>query len=222
LEHIESPLAFVNALAEALNPEGELWIEVPDLECTVQRGIWSNFYQLHCNYFSAATLDRIAAEAGLRCLGGQVVDVFGGSMLRRYGRGEAELADTPDALEGVGTSVDEYQQSLVRLAHKLPQGTVGYGAAERTAVMFGFAPAFAQRLAGLHDGNPLLEGRHLSGTRLRIDGKERLFDLRPPGIVLFAISNAAEILSEWKQRLNGETMVGIAGDKFPFKPLKEY
>ena len=62
LEHIESPVPFMRALADTLLPDGELWIEVPDLSCTLEREIWSNFYQLHCNYFSAATLDHLAGK----------------------------------------------------------------------------------------------------------------------------------------------------------------
>ena len=222
LEHIESPGPFVKALAEALLPKGELWIEVPDLDCTLQRGIWSNFYQLHCNYFSAPTLDRLAAAAGLQCLGGKVVDVFGGSILRRYVRGTSEAIREPSPLEGIAARVEAYLSSMVRLADSVPTGTVGYGAAERTAVMLGFAPVFAERLTGLHDANLLLHGRHLAGTRLRIEGKEALFRKSPPAIVLFAISNATEILAEWKRELKGETLVGIAGGDFPFKPLKNY
>jgi len=222
LEHIESPGPFVKALAAALRPDGELWIEVPDLDCTVQRGIWSNFYQLHCNYFSAITLDRLAAAAGLRCVGGQVVEVFGGSILRRYVHGSSEAIHEPAPLEGIAARVEAYRGSMVRLADSLPAGAVGYGAAERTAVMLGLAPVFAERLSGLHDGNPLLQGRHLAGTRLRIEGKETLFRGNPAAIVLFAISNTAEILAEWKRELKGETLVGIAGGEFPLKPLKDY
>ena len=84
LEHIETPVPFVAALAERLAPDGELWIEVPDLDATAERELWSNLYQLHCNYFDHATLDALAGRAGLRCVSGEIVDVFGGSLLRRY------------------------------------------------------------------------------------------------------------------------------------------
>ena len=222
LEHIESPVPFMKALAEALLPNGELWIEVPDLDCTVERGIWSNFYQLHCNYFSATTLDRLAAAAGLRCVGGQVVEVFGGSILRRYVRGSSEAIPEPPVLEGIAARVADYQGSMVRLAEALPAGAVGYGAAERTAVMLGLAPVFGERLSGLYDGNPLLAGRHLAGTRLLIEGKDALFRRNPPVIVLFAISNVTEILADWKRGLDGNTLVGVAGGDFPLKPLKAF
>jgi SAM-dependent methyltransferase len=91
LEHIEAPRPFAAALAAALASDGQLWLEVPDLDSTVERKLWSNFYHLHCNYFSAVTLDQIATQAGLRCTSGTVVEVFGGSLLRKYVHGASPV-----------------------------------------------------------------------------------------------------------------------------------
>ncbi len=128
LEHIESPLPFMQALAGSLKLDGELWIEVPDLESTLNKGIWSNFYQLHCNYFSAVTLDHLAVRAGLRCIGGTIVDVFGGSILRRYAVGGGSPVGKPAALTGVQSQVAEYQKKMSLLLEGMPDGSVGYGA----------------------------------------------------------------------------------------------
>src|SRR3954447_13284648 len=78
LEHIEEPGPFVAALAARLRPDGELWIEVPDLDATLERDLWSNFYPLHCNYFAAPTLDRLAGDDPLPRGGGGGVGVFRG------------------------------------------------------------------------------------------------------------------------------------------------
>ncbi len=55
-----------------------------------------------------------------------------------------------------------------------------------------------------------------------IEGRTALAEQKPPGIVLFAISNLTEILSEWKQVLDGSIVVGVAGGQFPIKPLRDY
>ena len=222
LEHIEWPLPFMQALASALKVEGELWIEVPDLDRAVERGMWSNFYQLHCNYFSALTLDRLAAKAGLRCVGAALVEVFGGSLLRRYVTGNPEALAPAPQLEGVAAKIEAYCGQLRRVVSDLPEGSVGYGAAERTAVVIGFAPALARRLSALYDGNPLLEGRFLAGTGLRIRGKETMYSSPPSAIVLFAISNADEILREWKSRLSGDLLVIVPGGEFSVQTLSKY
>jgi 2-polyprenyl-3-methyl-5-hydroxy-6-metoxy-1,4-benzoquinol methylase len=222
LEHIEIPRAFMTALVASLSPAGELWIEVPDLDSSVARNLWSNFYQLHCNYFSAITLDQMAAVAGLRCVAAELVDIFGGSLLRKYVHGVAGTLPQPARLIHVHKQVEEFRTKLFRLSAQIPLGTVGYGAAERTAVTLGFAPALASALAGLCDGNPLLNDRYLAGTSLRIRGKEAFFQQPPPAVLLFAISNAAEILAEWRTRLPGDFLVGIVGGEFPFRPLKTF
>jgi SAM-dependent methyltransferase len=221
LEHIESPVPFLTALAERLLPGGEVWIEVPDLDATLRSELWSNFYQLHCNYFSAPTLDASAARAGLACTRGQVVDVFGGSLLRRYrvGATDAAVATAPVVSLAVTARFEAFRTQLAELAEWLPTGAVGYGAAERTAMTLGAAPALAAKLTCLHDGNPLLAGRYLAGTPLPIRGKHDLWSSTPPAVVLFALSHRNEILAEWREHLPGETLVAVAGGDFARGPL---
>jgi SAM-dependent methyltransferase len=210
LEHIETPREFVAELAACVAPDGELWIEVPDLDATLATGRWSNFYQLHCNYFDADTLDTLAATAGLRCIGGTVVDVFGGSMLRRYRRGSSVPTAPPDGAAHAAEGFSEFQDRLAELAANLPANAAGYGAAERTALTLGACPALAARLSALHDGNRLLHGRHLAGTALRIRSPEELYEAAPDAVVLFAVSHRDEILGEWRRHLRPDTLVAVA------------
>jgi SAM-dependent methyltransferase len=210
LEHIETPREFVAELAACLAPGGELWIEVPDLDATLATGRWSNFYQLHCNYFDADTLDRLAATAGLRCVGGTIVDVFGGSLLRRYRRGSSAPGGRPRREARAADGFADFQDRLAELAASLPERSAGYGAAERTALTLGACPALAARLSALHDGNRLLHGRHLAGTALEIRSPDELYDEAPDAVVLFAVSHRDEILRGWRRRLAPGTQVAVA------------
>ena len=219
LEHIETPVAFMAGLAERLAPGGELWIEVPDLDAALERELWSNLYQLHCNYFCARTLDTLAAGAGLRCVGAEMVDVFGGSLLRRYRHGSAEPIGAPPQRTDLAGRFEAFRARLARLARALPPGAVGYGAAERTAMTLGAAPELEASLAGLHDGNALLHGRHLAGTRLVVRPVEELYAAPPAAVVLFATSHRAEIVAQWHQRLPQETLVAVAGHDEVCSPL---
>jgi SAM-dependent methyltransferase len=210
LEHIETPRAFIAELSAHLAADGELWIEVPDLDATLDGGRWSNFYQLHCNYFTADTLDQLAAAAGLRCVGGTLVDVFGGSLLRRYRHGSAVAPALAHRPARVAHRFASFQGGLAELAAKLPARSVGYGAAERTALTLGACPQLAERLTALHDGNALLHGRHLAGTALEIRSPEDLYQAAPEAVVLFAVSHREEILREWQGRLDPATLVATA------------
>jgi SAM-dependent methyltransferase len=220
LEHIEAPREFVAALAARLAPGGQLWIEVPDLDATLAGGLWSNFYQLHCNYFSERTLDRVGAEAGLECVRGDSVSVFGGSILRRYEAGSAApAADEPD-VRPAAAGFEDFSARLRQLAGKLPAGTVGYGAAERTAMVLGMAPDLASRLDCVYDGNELLHGRYIAGTSLPIRPSGELVATPPPAIVLFAVSHQDEILRGWRGSLPADTLVAIAAGDCTLAPLE--
>jgi SAM-dependent methyltransferase len=219
LEHIEAPVPFLRELSERLRPGGELWVEVPDLDSTLAADLWSNFYQLHCSYFSATTLDQAAAQAGLSCTSGLIVDVFGGSLLRRYRHGRPGPIEPPAALDGVASRFGAFRARLKELAAWLPDGSVGYGAAERTAMTLGTAPELEAKLSRLHDGNALLGGRHLAGTALPIAPKEELWESAPPAVVLFALSHRGEILGEWREHLAADTLVAVAGADFARGPL---
>ncbi|QDS05523.1 class I SAM-dependent methyltransferase [Xanthomonas citri pv. glycines] len=63
LEHLTDPRAFLSSLARILVPEGQAWIEVPDL----MSGWRSRNYvhPAHLSYFSAPLLRRLANAAGL-------------------------------------------------------------------------------------------------------------------------------------------------------------
>ena len=222
LEHVEAPVGFIRALAGHLAADGELWIEVPDLDSTLAAGLWTNLYQLHCNYFTDATLDTVAAEAGLACVGGLIVDVFGGSLLRRYRAGDASAPPPPPPpLDGVRERFSAFAGRLDAMADALPDGAAGYGAGERTAVALGLAPRLEQRLGALYDGNSLLHGRRLAGTALEIRPPEELLQSPPPALVLFALSHRTEILSGWGASLPGATTVAIAGGACPIGRLDE-
>jgi SAM-dependent methyltransferase len=222
LEHVETPRDFVVSMAAHLKPTGQLWIEVPDLASAVRRQIWSNFYQTHCSYFEAATLDALLGKCGLTCCGGEVVEIFGGSLLRRYEFGLARAAPAATRWDDLATQVGAYQRQLFTLAERMPAGCVGYGAAERTAVMIGFCPALAARLQCVYDGNSLLAGRFLGGTSLPIAPKTELFQNPPTAVLLFAISHANEIIAEFKANLPSEVLIGLAGADFRCAPLADF
>ena len=222
LEHIEEPRAFLAAMRKHLSPQGQLLIEVPDLDSTVDGKLWSNFYQLHCNYFNSATLCRMVAEQGLMSVHREVVEIFGGSILHRFAIGHPNKSEQPISLDGIAAEVACYRDQLSDLASRIPTDSVGYGAAERTAAMLGFSPKLCESISGLYDGNPLLSDRYLGGTKLPIKHKETLFKNPPPAIVLFALSNTKEILEEWKTILPPSTLVAIPNKDFPLAPLSDY
>ncbi len=211
LEHIETPNAFVAAVARHLSPGGEFWVEVPDLASAVEHRWWTNFYALHCNYFEASTLDALMARHGLECISGEVVDVFGGSLLRSYRHGSS-----PVSVHGDWRTLTEpayrWRATLDAAVNQLPLGSWGWGAAERTASALAYSPALEGKLSGLVDGNTQLHGKFMAGTRLRVHPPLQLEAANPPAVVVFALSYAEEIIRQIADFLPAGTPVLVPAD----------
>ncbi len=82
LEHTEDPGAVLRQLRAALQPQGRLVVEVPNVEARCQSPR-SSFHEAHLYTFSPATLERLGAAAGLACVqsslsadGGNITMVF--------------------------------------------------------------------------------------------------------------------------------------------------
>jgi SAM-dependent methyltransferase len=223
LEHIEDPRTFVHQIRHVLAPQGEVWVEVPDLESTIRKNMWSNLYQLHCNYFTSATLDLLLGDYDFRCIQSEVVDVFGGSLFHRYSRGAAALnsasADSSKLRSSFAVGLKTYMQTLASFAKRLPYGTVGYGAAERTAVTLGHEPELISKIGVLCDANALIHGRYLAGTNLEIKDPSSLKSSPPSAVVLFAVSHYEEIVQHLKGFMPGDTMIGLLRDECQLRAL---
>jgi predicted TPR repeat methyltransferase len=222
LEHVEEPRTLLSAIAQQLADDGEVWIEVPDLTAAMTHGLWTNFYQLHCNYFEEATLVKMLANGGFTCVGTQRVDVFGGSLLSRFRRGVAVVQPPATPWTNVCSAVDDFRVRLNSTAARLPERTVGYGAAERTSAALGFSKLLEERLTGIFDANRLLKGRYVAGTRLRIEDKSDLYRDPPAAIVLFAVSHAKEIIHDFKRHLAPDILVAVVSGDMPLKRLADF
>lgn len=78
LEHEAQPLALLKALAPALSPDALIVLKVPNFGCInryLRGGRWCGFrYPDHVNYFTPATLKRLAHEAGFVVARQQLID----------------------------------------------------------------------------------------------------------------------------------------------------
>jgi len=63
LEHIDDPLKFLHSIANAVNYNAMIFVEVPRFEWIVEeRAFWDIFYE-HCNYFTFESLGSLFRES---------------------------------------------------------------------------------------------------------------------------------------------------------------
>jgi hypothetical protein len=81
LEHIQYPTKMLVAIRKALGDHtaSAIYIEVPDLTWTLDRGAFWDFFYEHCSYFTAGTLARSCQAAGFEI--DRIFSAFGGQYL---------------------------------------------------------------------------------------------------------------------------------------------
>jgi 2-polyprenyl-3-methyl-5-hydroxy-6-metoxy-1,4-benzoquinol methylase len=123
IEHVPDPIGFLTEIRAALPKAwgGRLFVETPDVQWIIDRGVVFDFFHEHCNYFTAATLAYALTRAGFRV--GARDTVFQGQHLWF----EAELG-------------------AARADHPGPAGSNALGLAARER---SYAEAWRDRLSGL-------------------------------------------------------------------------
>jgi hypothetical protein len=234
LAHVDDPVAFLEAaclLASgkvrggpgvAPAGDGRVWIEVPSVRELLEGLEYDTIYHEHLACFSATSLARACADAGLEVLGIERVAVHGGS-LRLCARPEAiaapgqrvirvpsslldRLAEEREAGLGKVETYRRFAERAKQHREKLLEFLRGLKSEGRTIAAYG-APAKSSTLlnwCGIGtdlidftvDRNPAKVGRFTPGVHLPILPVEALLERRPDCVLVLAWNLAAEILEQ--------------------------
>lgn len=64
LEHIDHPLAFLEAIRDSLAPGGEAYIEIPSMDYIAEHASPTDFHYLHVQYFTWRDIERLFRRVG--------------------------------------------------------------------------------------------------------------------------------------------------------------
>lgn len=64
LEHIDHPLAFLEAIRDSLAPGGEAYIEIPSMDYIAEQASPTDFHYLHVQYFTQRNIERLLRRVG--------------------------------------------------------------------------------------------------------------------------------------------------------------
>lgn len=162
LEHVEAPLALLQAMAAALAEGGRLCLEVPDLAWSLAQQQMQDFCYEHCNYFTRSSLTELCRRAGLNLL--HLETMFAGQYLWAEAvvpdeAGAMSVPTLPDPIPPV-IDAEFFGRWRARLAELAAAGAVALWGAGAKGVTFATElDPQGERIACLIDVNPMKQGR---------------------------------------------------------------
>lgn len=220
LEHIDDFSAIFAGIDRLAAPDTMLLIEVPDLNSTVEKSIYSNIYHIHPCYFDVESMSTLLDRYGWMPIGSTIVNIFGGSLLlwaQRKGAGSRcdkrfSLSFEKVACQPAKSTTRAGLQNFVYTWKETAQATrnffdklrdrgacvAGYGAAERTTSLMGVAGLDSSHVSIIFDRNPNLVGKALPGNRVPIMNPDMIPEYNPEYLVIFAQSFQDEIVDQQK------------------------
>lgn len=183
LEHIPALADYREGLRRVLKPGGWALIEVPDFDLCLDTPDYSAIWEEHVNYFTAPTLGRFFADAGIRLEKSETA-IFSGKALIAVGRRtDARLPGRAKAAAGVRKRALRYRDLWPRFRkafarhlekHRSGGGKAAvYGGGCRASSLINFA-GLGPYLEFCVDDQPEKQGKFMPGSRLRILPGEQL------------------------------------------------
>ncbi len=191
LEHIENPVAFLEALKAANGGQGKIYIEVPSFDWICQRRAWFDIFYEHVNYFRLSDFRRIFSriEACGSIFGDQYLYVVAdlGSM-------RTPVYDPNDAVTFPSDFV-----SVPFSAHdnssRLP--VCVWGGASKGVIFSLMQERAGFPVSTVVDINPAKQGKYLPGTGLRVESPAQAMKTLPNrSTILVMNSNYLEEIKE--------------------------
>lgn len=184
LEHIQDPLAFLQAMADA-NQGGQIYIEVPCLDWIIEHRAWFDLFYEHVNYFRLDDLRGLFGtvhEAG-HLFGGQYLYIVADLATLRAPQAPAQALAWPQ----------DFTASLERTV-QIIRDNPGQGAAIWGASSKGVIYSLSLQRAGVAvdhvvDINPDKQGRYLPLSGLRVSSPQEALDELADGANLFVMNS---------------------------------
>jgi hypothetical protein len=212
LEHVPEPLEVMEGAYNLLTDDGELWIEVPDLESSVlesyfQIGI---IYPLHLSYFTKQSLKNIGERAGLFLKSIEIVDHYGKSIWAKFSK-EKKSDRSFDFIENntlIIQTIKNYFEEIQNFSKTIPKELICWGAAERAHTTYAILSNCGIKAASIFDSNEEIKGMFISGVNTPIMGIND-FPLISDHILILSPPNHKSIVDGIKDLISNQTVIHI-------------
>ena len=190
LEHIPSPLGFLDSLRPLLKENGRLYLETPSAEWILgQAALW-DFYHEHCSLFTAFALAWAVEKTGFSLK--RLERRYSGQYLWLAAEKKMPAAEAACQFGALEPGIREEILRLLRVSRARGEMVLWGAGAKGVA----FANALDRDLTffkALVDENPAKQGKHIPGSAHRIIAPEALPALGAATIVILNPNYVEEI-----------------------------
>ncbi|MFE1174112.1 methyltransferase domain-containing protein [Streptomyces sp. NPDC058773] len=213
--HIPYMGSILTGVKELLAPTGVFLFEDPYLGDILERTSFDQIYDEHFFFFTARSVQAMAAGYGLELVDVERLGVHGGEV--RYALAPAG-ARTPSAavaellaeerekriaepatLQAFGAKVNKIRTDLVELLDGLRSAgrtVAGYGATAKSATVTNLCGIGPDLVPFVSDSTPAKQGRLTPGTHIPVRAPGAFSDPYPDYALLFAWNHAEEIMAK--------------------------
>lgn len=211
--HVDDLDDLVGGVRLLLADDGVFLVEAYYLGDLVEQNLFDTVYHEHLSYFSVRTMRSTLARLGMDVFDVQKTETHGGSLrvfAQRTGgpratsatlagtlAAEARLGlDRASTYRELAARIERNKEGLLALLRRLKgEGATiaGYGAPAKGNTLMNCFGIGRDLLEYVVDDSPWKQGLYTPGTRLRVDGAERL-RREPPGYLLILAWNFADAI----------------------------
>ncbi|SFX77130.1 class I SAM-dependent methyltransferase (plasmid) [Streptomyces atratus] len=213
--HIPYMDSILRGVKTLLTPTGVFVFEDPYLGDILERTSFDQIYDEHFFFFTARSVQAMAALHGLELVDVERLTVHGGEV--RYTLAPSGARTPSDAvaellaeearnqvaelatLEKFGERVNNIREDLVALLSRLREEgatVVGYGATAKSATVNNFCGIGPDLIPFVSDSTPAKQGRLTPGVHIPVRDPEAFSDPYPDYALLFAWNHADEIMAK--------------------------
>ncbi|ADL47536.1 MULTISPECIES: class I SAM-dependent methyltransferase [Micromonospora] len=213
--HIPYLDSIFRGVDELLAPDGIFVFEDPYLAEIVDRTSFDQIYDEHFYFFSAVSVQAMAARFGFELVDVERLPVHGGEVRYTIARRGARPASARVAalvaeehgrdLAGQGTlkqfvgRVEQAREELTTLLRQLKangQTVVGYGATAKSATVTNYCGIGPDLISFISDTTPNKQGRLTPGSHIPVRSRDAFAAPYPDYALLFAWNHADEIIAK--------------------------
>ena len=186
LEHIKSPLKFIQSIANSNNKKGHIFIEVPTFDWIVENDAIEDVFHEHCNYFTLETLQQFFDNS----IGGYFFN-------KQYIWVIGDLASVRDILPEIQIKehkinfqekLNDYNQLLKKM-----ENIAVWGAGAKGSTFLNLVDKSKKKVKCVIDINPKKQHRYMGGTGHFIIKPEEIDQYKIENIIVMNSNYLEEI-----------------------------